>query len=180
MNRLRFCRPTALWSLLALTFALTLTACDSNGGGNDEREAVTGTYTVSQLTLDPEGELINPIDVLGRASDITFIFAPEDGEFSLRYSFRNDDDETIPRLAGGSYGVDGESVTINFDGQDSGKREQLLLPDTFSLQMSGTQITGEVNVEDVNLGAYSMQDYGNQVIDEGVLQITLGQGGAGQ
>ena len=171
MNRFRFCGSIALWSLLALTFALTLAACDSNDDDGN-RERVSGRYTFSGLTFVTNGSGVQDADVLSRIGNQEVRFFPTQGRLNMTFDYTNDEGETAPYIIDGNYDVNDDEVSIDLGDEYGNERSLLLVPDEFELSIDGATLRGAVERNNVDLSRFSEEIFGTQRYD-GTLQISL-------
>ena len=163
--------------LLVGLFGLAgLMGCDSNDGGRGDLDE---TYIFTRLEFDPDGSGLPNANVLqdtlnAANSSVEFV---QGGELAILARFR--DGSRI--LINGTYERRGDEV--NIDLQDSGLISRLLLPNEFRLvlQNNRSRLVPEdeegIRLENVNLGAYNQEVYGNIEAD-GRLQIELQRSGS--
>lgn len=164
-------RTPLLVGLMALGI-IGLSACDSDDDG--DLDNVSGVYAAQRLMFITDGSLVADVDVLSRASDVEVEFFPSDGEFDLTYAFQEDDGQTERHRITGSYDVSGDEAQLDVDDDDQANRRQLLLPDTFDLDLDGDQLSGDISRNNVDLGDFSEEDFGNVEVD-GTLEFRLSQ-----
>lgn len=127
-------RPSLLIGLLVAGM-LTLTACDSNGGGSTD--AVVGVYEFTQFQFRPTSSAFSTIDVRDtlQAAQIEFF---SDGTYSFRYRFEG---EESSRNLRGNFSRSGQNVRINGEENDASRYQSVLLPRSFTLRIAdGDQV----------------------------------------
>lgn len=169
-------RSTSRMLLLVGLFGLLgLMGCDSNDGGSGDLDE---TYTFARLEFDPDGSglpLANVLqDTLNAAnSSVEFV---QGGELAILARFR--DGSRI--IINGTYERRGNEVSIDL--RDSGLASRLLLPNEFRLvlQNNESRLVPEdeegIRLENINLGAYNPEVYGDIEAD-GRLQVELQRSG---
>lgn len=141
---MRSFRSTASWGLLLAALLLTLPACDSDSGSDDQD--ISGVYTVTELAFVTDGTNVDDVNVLAELSSPQFRVFAEDGGFSFEYQL-----DGRLRQIGGSYDQDGDEVTFALDG---GNRRALLMPERFTLSIAESAISGESSTYTVNLNDF--------------------------
>lgn len=141
-------------------FVLALVGCDTNNPGRD-LEIVAGTYTLTEITFDPQANALPDVDVDARLNLTTTrleIFS-DDEEALLRVAFNGEGTRRINLRVSASRGqVRLEAV----EDEDVDDLADLLLPPSFTLRYAGdrpVQIENAFQRDGVNLEAFDPDRY---------------------
>lgn len=174
-----FFRSSALLCGVLAVCIVLLGACDSNGG--DDGAGLADTYSFTRLEFDPDGSGLPTANVLQDTLNAgnSFVEFVQDGELVILARFRDGSRSII----NGEYNRDGDEIDIDLQGSDS--VPGLLLPNEFTLVLEDdgnrlvTRDEEGLRLEDVDLGAYNAEVYGN-IRADGRLRIELQSDGGGQ
>ena len=164
-------RITVFIACVSLCGLLLWTGCDSTE--NDEPGvSVTGRFAFSTFAFDPSASALptaNVLNTLVVTETALRFFA--NGQFTLEYRFQDTADDL---LINGTYDVRGMRVNLDVDDDFEEAREELLLPDRFTLQATtnAAQLQGNIDRDDVNLAEFSSEYSGLDRVS-GTLRMQL-------
>ncbi len=134
---------------LALALPVTLLACGDDDGPTDpglDPELVAGIYSPTILSFDPNGQLLQEVNLLTAVSEEvqSFLLVQPNRAFSLLFILQATNE---PILANGVYETLADGIRLHFD--DPTKARRLLLPAQLDLtfdQLAGTlAFAGEID-----------------------------------
>ena len=155
----------------ALIVGLLLsTGCDSDGSAVEDAN-VSGTYTFTTLAFEPDATALPTANILSTlaANQATVQFFAN-GRFALEYRMAGSTQDLVME---GTYDVDGNRVDIHISDSFDDEREDLLIPQDFTLRTVNDGATLETDIDTrVNLSGFSDEYSGLGGVD-GTYLITL-------
>ena len=156
---------------LALVLVVALAGCDSNGSTSALRE-LDGTYTVAQLTFDPQAGGLADADV-GARLDAQTSFDIFSGNNTVLFTISRSGSRSLATL---DATATRSRATFTARAGSEDELAALLLPRTFSLTFDPAAprtLTGEINLTNVDLEAFDPAQYAGLRAVAGTLRIRL-------
>lgn len=142
---------------------LSLPACDSDDGSDNDLSAVDGSYEAQQFLFDANSTSDFNVNLLGELEQApTLDIFAADEEFFIRYELADDDQSRSSRLSGS---VTRQGDELRFDVQN-GDAGDLLFPTgegtNFRMQIEddGARIIAGSDGNGIELDAVDLRDYG--------------------
>ncbi|HEX8386906.1 MAG TPA: hypothetical protein VF576_12025 [Rubricoccaceae bacterium] len=163
-----------LTPLAALSAVLALAGCDSNSS-NSALDALDGTYSVAELTFDPQPGALDDVDVNARlrASATRLQIFGDDGDVLFQSQFDDASGSRRTNLtATATRGrVSFTAVTV----QDEQELADLFLPRQFTLtynaESRASDLSGTISLNDVDLESFDPEQYGGLPPVDGTLRV---------
>lgn len=158
-------------ALLALAF----TGCDSNNPARD-LEVVSGTYTLAEITFDPQANALETVDVssvVNLTATRLRIYSDEDDAALLEVAYTTGGIDRINLRVSASRGQVRFEAVEDADIEDL---EALLLPASFTLRYDGDQASSIENTfsrAGVNLQAFNPDRYEGLTSVSGQLTVAF-------